>query len=115
MEGGVDEALDEGRVVRGRCDAELAGSWWGNADGYFIFLWTVGEDDIDSLGGIIRQRFLFLWADINGFSIWGGSMGGLSSVSASFRHGGMYVASHTRGSSNLLNHKGVVRSGRRGW
>ena len=111
VKGSVDEALDEGRVVRGRCDAELVDSWWGNADGYFILLWTVCEDDVNLLGGIIRQRFLFLWANINGFSIWGGSMGGLSSVSASFRHSGMYVTSHTRGSSDLLNHKGVVRSG----
>ena len=37
-------------------------------------------------------------------------MGGLSSVSASFRHGGRYAGSHTRGSSDLLNHNGVVRS-----
>ena len=115
MKGGMDETLDEGRVARGRCDSELADSWWRDADRYFVFLWTVGDDDINVSGGIIRQRFLFLWANINGFSIWGGSMGGLSSVSASFRHGGMYAGSHTRGSSDLLNHKGVVRSGRRGW
>ena len=95
MEGSVDKALDEGRVPRGRSDAELAGSWRGNADGYFIFLRTVCEDDIDSSGGIIRQCFLFLWADINDSSVWGGSVGGLSSVSASFRHGGMYAGSHT--------------------
>ena len=115
VKGGVDKTLDEGRVARGGCDAKLADSWWGNTDGYFIFLGAVGDDDDDSSGGIIRQRFLFLWANINGFSVGGGSMGGLSVVSASFRHGGMYVASHTRGSSDLLNHKGVVRSGRRGW
>ena len=115
MKGCVDEALDEGRVTQGRGDAELTDPWWGNADRYFVFLGAVGDDDVDSSGGIIRQRFLFLWADINGFSVCRGSMGGLSSVSASFRHGGMYVASHTRGSSDLLNHKGVVRSGRRGW
>ena len=114
MEGCVDEALDEGRVARGRCDAELTDPWWGNTDGYFVFLGAVGDDDVDSSGGIVRQRFLFLWANINGFSFCGGSGGRLSSVSASFRHGGMYVASHTRGSSDLLNHKGVVRSGRRG-
>ena len=115
MEGGVDKALDKGRVARGRGDPELVRTWWWNADGYFIFLGTVGDDDVDSSRGIVRQRFLFLWANINGFSVRGGSMRGLSSVSASFRHGGMYVASHTRGSSDLLNHKGVVRSGRRGW
>ena len=95
MEGGVDEALDEGRVTRGRCDTELADSWRGNADRFFIFLQTIWEDNVDLSGGIIRQRFLFLWANINDSSVWGGAMGGLSSVSASFRHSGMYVASHT--------------------
>ena len=69
MEGGMDEALDKGGVTRGRCDVELADSWWGDADRYFIFLQAVCEDDVDSSGGIIRQRFLFLWANINGFSV----------------------------------------------
>ena len=115
VEGCMDESLDEGGVARGWGDAELANSWRGNADGNFILLRTVLDDDVDSSGGIIRHRFLFLWANINGFSMVGGTMGGLSSVSASFRHGGMYSGSHTRGSSDLLNHKGVVRSGRRGW
>ena len=54
MEGGMDKALDEGRVARGRGNAELADSRRGNADGYFIFLWTILEDDIDSSGGIVR-------------------------------------------------------------
>ena len=115
MKGGVDEALDEGRVARGRCDAELTDPWWGNTDGYFVFLRTILDDDVDSSGGIVRHRFLFLWADINGSSVMRGAMGGLSSVSASFRHSGRYARSHTRGSSDLLNHKGVVRSGQRGW
>ena len=69
MEGGVDEALDEGRVPRGRGNPELAGAWWGNADWYFIFLGAVLDDDVDSSGGIVRHRFLFLWANINGSSI----------------------------------------------
>ena len=115
MKGGMDEVLDEGRVTRGRCDAELADSWWGNTDRDFVFLGAIGDDDVDSSGGIIRHCFLFLWANINGLSIWGGSMGGLSSVSDSLTHGGLYVASHSRGDSDLLHHKGVVRSGRRGW
>ena len=115
VEGGVDKTLDEGRVVRGRGDTELANSWRGNADRLFVFLQTVRDNDVGLSRGIVRQHFLFLWADINDSSIRGGAMGGLGSVSASFRHGGMYVGSHTRGSSNLLNHKGVVRSGRRGW
>ena len=95
MEGGVDKALDEGRVARGRCDLKLADPWWGDMDRNFVFLRTVGEDDVCSSRGIIRERFLFLWANINDSSIGGGAMGGLSSVSASFRHSGMYVASHT--------------------
>ena len=101
--------------MRGGGNAELADPWRGNVERLFIFLWAVGEDDIGSLGGIIRECFLFLWANINDSSAWGGATGRLSSVSASFRHGGMYVGSHTRGSSNLLNHKGVVRLGRQGW
>ena len=60
MEGGMDEALDEGRVARGRCDPELADSGWRDGDRYLVFLWAVGDDDVDSSGGIIRQRFLFL-------------------------------------------------------
>ena len=115
MQGGMHETLDEGGVVRGRSDTELADSRRGDADGNFIFLQTILDDDVDSSGGIVRNRFLFLWANINGSSVIQGTMGGLSSVSASFRHGGRYVGSHTRGSSDLLNHKGVVRSGRRGW
>ena len=111
----MNETLDERGVAGGWCDTKLAGPRWGYSDRNFIFLWTVGEDDVDSLGGIIRDRFLFLWANINGFSMVRGTVGGLSSVSASFRHGGRYAGSHTRGSSDLLNHKGVVRSGRRGW
>ena len=95
MKGSVDKVLDKGRVAGGRHDAELADSWWRNVDGYFIFLWAVGEDDIGLSGGIIRERFLFLQANINDSSIQGGTMGGLSLVSASFRHSGMYVASHT--------------------
>ena len=95
MKGGMNETLDEGGVARGRRDAELTDPWWGNTDGYFVLLGAVGDDDVNSSGGIIRQRFLFLWADINGFSVCRSSMGGLSSVSASFRHGGMYAGSHT--------------------
>ena len=115
MEGGVDEMLDKGGVARGGGNAELADSWRGYPDRNFVFLWTVGEDDVGSLRGIIRERFLFLWANMNDSSIGGDALGGLSLVSASFRHSGMYVMSHTQGSSNLLNHKGVVRLGRRGW
>ena len=95
MEGGVDEALDEGRVARGWCDMKLSDSGWRDTDRNLVFLGAVCDDDIGSSGGIIRQRFLFLWANINDFSFWGGSGGRLSSVSASFRHSGMYVASHT--------------------
>ena len=77
MEGSVDQTLDEGRVARGGSDTELADSWRGNTDGFFVFLQTIHEDDVGSLGGIIRQRFLFLWADINNSSIgevlWGDS------------------------------------------
>ena len=54
MEGGVDKALDKGGVVRGRGNAELAGSRRGDADGYFVFLWTIHEDDVDSSGVIVR-------------------------------------------------------------
>ena len=54
MEGSVDEVLYEGRVVRGRCNAELADSRRGNADGFFIFLWTIREDDVNSSGVIVR-------------------------------------------------------------
>ena len=115
VEGGVDKSLDERGITGGRGDAKLADSWRGYSDRDFVFLRTVSEDDVSSLRGIIRERFLFLWANINDSSTWGGATGGLSSVSASFRHGGMYVGSHTRGSSDLLNHKGVVRLGRRGW
>ena len=93
----------------------LTDSWRGNWDRYFIFLGAfLHDDDVGSLGGIIRQCFLFLWADINDTLVGGDALGELSSVSASFRHGGMYVASHTCRSSDLLNHKGVVRSGQRG-
>ena len=74
---------------------ELADPWRGNADGLFIFLRAVGDDDIGLSRGIIRERFLFLWANMNDSSISGDALGGLSSVSASFRHGGMYVMSHT--------------------
>ena len=115
MKGGMNETSNEGGVARGWGDAELVNSWRGNADGDFILLRTILDDDVDSSGGIIRDRFLFLWANINGSSVMRGAMGGLSSVSASFRHSGRYAGSHTRGSSDLLNHKGVVRSGRRGW
>ena len=111
----MNETLDKGGVARGRCDVELANPWRGDTDGNFILLWTILDDDVDLSGGIIRDRFLFLWANINGSSVMRGAMGGLSSVSASFRHGGRYARSHTRGSSDLLNHKGVVRSGRQGW
>ena len=69
MEGGMDKALDEGRVARGRGDPELANSRRGNADGNFILLGAVLDDDIDSSGGIVRNRFLFLWANINSFSV----------------------------------------------
>ena len=41
MEGGMDKALDEGRVARGRGDTELADPWWGDADRYLIFLWAI--------------------------------------------------------------------------
>ena len=110
----MNETLDEGGVARGWGDTELAGPRWGYLDRNFVFLRTVGEDDVDSSGGIIRDLFLFLWANINGSSLVRGAMGGLSSVSASFRHRGRYARSHTRGSSDLLNHKGVVRSGWQG-
>ena len=93
----------------------MVDSWRGNVDGNFVFLGTVLDDDIGLSRGIIRECFLFLWGNMNDSSVRGGAMGGLSSVSASFRHGGMYVTSHTQGSSDLLNHKGVVRSGWRGW
>ena len=111
----MDDALDKGGVTRGRGNMELADSWRGYPDRNFVFLRTVSDNDVCSLRGIVRERFLFLWANINDSSTWGGATGGLSLVSASFRHGGMYVGSHTRGSSDLLNHKGVVRSGQRGW
>ena len=95
MEVSVDETLDERGVTRGRGNTELADSWRGDTDGFFVLLRTVHDDNDGSLGGIIRQHFLFLWANINDSSAWGGATGGLSSVSASFRHGGMYVTSHT--------------------
>ena len=95
MEGSVDETLDERGVARGRGNMELADSWRRDADRFFVLLQTICDNDDDSLGGIIRHHFLFLWADINGSSIRGGVMGGLSSVSASFRHGGRYAGSHT--------------------
>ena len=41
MKGGVDEALDEGRVARRGCDTELADSRWGDADRYLIFLGAI--------------------------------------------------------------------------
>ena len=111
----VDKGLYEGRVVTGRGDLNLLDSWRGNRDWYFIFLVTLlGDDNVGSSRGIIREHFLFLWANIYDGSGGGGAIGGLSLVSASFRHIGMYVVSHTRGSSNLLNHKGVVRSGQQG-
>ena len=69
MKGGMDEALDEGRVASGRGNAKLADSWWGDGNRYFVLLWAVCDDDVDLLGGIIRQHFLFLWANINGFSV----------------------------------------------
>ena len=65
----MNETLDEGGVARGRGDAELADPWRGDADGNFIFLRTILDDDVDSLGGIVRNRFLFLWANINGSSM----------------------------------------------
>ena len=95
VEGSVDETLDEGRVVRGRGNTNLVDSRRGDADGYLVLLWAVFDDDVGLSRGIIRERFLFLWGNMNDSSIVGGTMGGLSSVSASFRHGGMYVVSHT--------------------
>ena len=65
----MDESLDEGRVVRGWCDAELANPWRGDTDGNFILLGAVLNDDVDSSGGIVRNCFLFLWANINGSSM----------------------------------------------
>ena len=114
VESCVDKTLDKGRVTRGQGDAELVNSWRENADGNFVLLWTVLDDNVSSSRGIIREHFLFLWANMNDSSVRGDALGGLSLVSASFRHGGMYVASHTQGSSNLLNHKGVVRLGQQG-
>ena len=95
VKGGVDKSLDEGRVARGWGDTEMANPWRGDMDGNFILLGTVLNDNVDSSGGIIRDRFLFLWANINGSSMMRGTVGGLSSVSASFRHGGRYARSHT--------------------
>ena len=95
MECCVNKTLDEGRITRGGGDTELADSRRGDADRNFIFLWAVFDDDVGSSGGIIRECFLFLWANINDSSMMGGAMGGLSLVSASFRHSGMYTGSHT--------------------
>ena len=76
--------------MTGSGDADLMDSWRGKTDGYLVLLGTLlGDDNIGSLRGIVRQHFLFLWANMNNSSIGGDTMGGLSSVSASFRHRGM--------------------------
>ena len=81
--------------MSGRGNANLVDSWRGDVDRYFVFLWTVLDDDIGLSRGIIREHFLFLWANMNDSSIRGDTLGGLSLVSASFRHSGMYIGSHT--------------------
>ena len=86
----MDKGLDKGRVVTGRGDVDLSDSWRGDMDGYFFLLEEfLGDDNIGSSGGIIRKCFLFLWSNMNDSFIRGDTMGGLSLVSASFRHGGM--------------------------
>ena len=75
MEGGMDDMLDKGGVTRGRGNVELADSWRGYLDGNFVLLWTVGEDNVSLSRGIIRERFLFLWANINDSSAWGDATG----------------------------------------
>ena len=90
MEGGVNKRLDEGGVMAGRCDADLMDPGRRHGDRYFIFLGApLGDDNISSLGGIIRECFLFRWTNITESSIGGDALGGLSLVSASFRHRGM--------------------------
>ena len=102
----MNEGLDEGGVTIGGGDMNMADSWRGNVDGYFILLeGLLCDDDVGSLGGIIRERFLFLWGNINDWLGGGDTVRRLSSVSASFRHSGMYPTSHTHGSTDLLNHK----------
>ena len=116
MECCVNKGVNEGGVVTRGCDPNLSDSWRGTWDWNFILLVaSLSDDDIGMLGGIVRECFLFLWADMNDGCGRGGANRGLSLVSASSRHGGLYGASHTQGSSNLLNHKGVVRLGWQRW
>ena len=77
MVGGVNKGLEKGGVVAGRCDADLVDTGRRHRDRYLIFLEIpLGNDDVSSLRGIIRECFLFLWANINKSSIRGDTLGG---------------------------------------
>ena len=86
----MNKRLDKEGVVAGRCDVDLADTRRRHGDRYLVFLETpLGNDDVSLSRGIIRECFLCLWANINESSIRGDTLGGLSLVSASFRHRGM--------------------------
>ena len=90
MECCVNEGVDKGGVATRGCDMNLLDSWRGNWDWNFIFLVApLGDDNISMSGGIVREHFLFLWADMNNGHGRGGANGGLSSVSASSRNSGL--------------------------
>ena len=86
----MNKGVDKGGVAAGMCDVDLVDTGRRHRDRYLVFLETpLGNDNVNLLRGIIRECFLFLWSDINKSSIRGDTLGGLSSVSASFRHRGI--------------------------